>query len=174
MRTLVATLAAGGYRRIAYVGETGDEGTRGEARRLGYVDAVAAAGLGPPRVCRIARPPATMSDGDAALDAVLARHPDSDLIVCVSDPLAFGIMNACRRRGIKVPDGIAVAGFGDFEVGRVSIPSLTTLSVAPALLAKTVADVVVDALAGDKRDQSRARTRDVPYAVIARDSAPVR
>jgi LacI family transcriptional regulator, gluconate utilization system Gnt-I transcriptional repressor len=172
MQLLVTALAHQGYSKIAYVGETNDESTRGEARRLGYLDAVSIAALGPPRVCRISPPPATMSDGDAALTAVLTSYPDTDLIVCVSDPLAFGILNACKRRGIKVPDDIALAGFGDFEVGRVSTPSLTTLSVNTALLAKEVADVVIASLGKATSDRSNVMIRDVPFTVRSGDSAP--
>jgi LacI family transcriptional regulator, gluconate utilization system Gnt-I transcriptional repressor len=174
MRALVGAMVDGGYRKIAYVGESHDEGTRGEARRLGYMDAIAEAGLGPPRICRIAPPPATMSDGEAALAAVLNEHPDSDLIVCVSDPLAFGILNACQRRGFGVPEDIALAGFGDFEVGRVSTPTLTTLSVSPALLAKEVADVVVSALGEGKPHHAAATGREVGYSLMLRESAPCR
>jgi LacI family transcriptional regulator, gluconate utilization system Gnt-I transcriptional repressor len=115
-----------------------------------------------------------MSDGGAALAAVLQAHPDTDLIVCVSDPLAFGILNACLRRGIKVPQDIAVAGFGDFEVGRVSTPSLTTLAVDASLLAREVADVVAAALRETASEGAAVGARDVPYAVRPRESAPGR
>jgi LacI family transcriptional regulator, gluconate utilization system Gnt-I transcriptional repressor len=174
MRTLVATLASRGYRRIAYLGESGDDGTRGEARRQGYLDAVSAMGLGSPRVCRIAPPPATMSDGEAALAAVLAAYPDSDLLVCVSDPLAFGVVNACLRRGMKVPEDIAVAGFGDFEVGRISTPSLTTLTVDAAQLSKEIADVVLASLGETGPAETQPGIRAVPYAAAIRESAPGR
>lgn len=172
MMALVTTLGATGYRRIAYVGESSDEGTRGEARRLGYLDAIAKAGLQEPRVCRITRPPATMSDGEAALSMVLERHPDTDLIACVSDPLAFGVVNACLRRGMRVPEDIAVAGFGDFEVGRVSTPSLTTLSVSTAALAQHVAEVVLSALGQSGSAGPTSRTRLVPFETLLRESAP--
>lgn len=173
MHALVAALADSGYQKITYVGETEDEGTRGEARRLGYVDAIEEAGFGPSRICRIAPPPVTMSHGDAALAAVLQAHPDTELIVCVSDPLAFGILNACLRRGMRVPGDIAVAGFGDFEVGRVATPSLTTLAVDAIRLAKQVADVVVTDLRGEWADRATGKVHDIPYAVLARDSAPI-
>ncbi len=84
MRALVESLAAAGYRRMTFVGEGDDEGTRGAARRSGYRDAVESLGLGPPRVCALGRPPVTMSDGAQALDLVLERFPDTDLVVCVS------------------------------------------------------------------------------------------
>jgi LacI family transcriptional regulator, gluconate utilization system Gnt-I transcriptional repressor len=174
MKALVTTLAGVGYRRITYVGESGDEGTRGEARRSGYLDAIAALGLDGPRICQVTKPPATMSDGEQALSMVLERHPDSDLVLCVSDPLAFGIVNACLRRGLKVPDDIAVAGFGDFEVGQVSTPSLTTLSVSTAALARHVADVVMAALDHSEPVALPDRMLLVPFTAVLRESAPGR
>jgi LacI family gluconate utilization system Gnt-I transcriptional repressor len=174
MRALVAAMIDGGYSRIAYVGESEDEGTRGEARRLGYIDAITEAGLGAPRICRIARPPVTMSHGDVALSAVLQTYPDTDLIVCVSDPLAFGVLSACQRRGVRVPEELALAGFGDFEIGRVSTPSLTTLSVNTSLLAQGIAKVVVKALAEAGSDSTRPALRTIPHAIMLRESAPGR
>jgi LacI family gluconate utilization system Gnt-I transcriptional repressor len=73
-----------------------------------------------------------------------------------------------------VPDDIALAGFGDFEVGRVSTPSLTTISVDTALLAEEIAGVVIAALGDAKSNRAAAKTRDVPYAVRRGDSAPSR
>jgi LacI family transcriptional regulator, gluconate utilization system Gnt-I transcriptional repressor len=174
MRALVTQLAASGYRRIAYLGETADEGTRGEARRLGYLDAVTAARLQPPRVCRIAPPPATMSHGEDALQAVLDKQPDTDLIVCVSDPLAFGVVNACLRRGIRVPQDIAVAGFGDFELGRISSPSLTTVAVDAPEIARRIADLVARSVKGDGADARTRISAAVPFRTIIRESAPLR
>jgi LacI family transcriptional regulator, gluconate utilization system Gnt-I transcriptional repressor len=174
MRALVLQLAASGYRRIAYLGETVDEGTRGEARRLGYVDAMAEAALGPPRVFGIAPPPATMSHGDAALQAVLDGYPDAELIVCVSDPLAFGVVNACIRRGMRVPNDMAVAGFGDFELGRCSNPSLTTVAVDAAEIARQIAETISAAVGSRDARSGTAMVASVPFRPIIRGSAPLR
>jgi LacI family transcriptional regulator, gluconate utilization system Gnt-I transcriptional repressor len=174
MRALVVQLAASGYRRIAYLGETADEGTRGEARRQGYLDAISAAGLGPARIYRVAPPPATMSHGERALQAVLEAQPDTELIVCVSDPLAFGVVNACIRRGIRVPQDMAVAGFGDFELGRISNPSLTTVAVDASELARRIADLVATAIKDVKADAGLRMSVAVPFHTISRESAPLR
>jgi LacI family transcriptional regulator, gluconate utilization system Gnt-I transcriptional repressor len=174
MRALVLQLIASGYRRIAYVGENNDEGTRGEARRLGYLDAIAAAGLEPGRVCRIAPPPATMSHGDGALQAVLDLQPDTELVICVSDPLAFGVVNACIRRGIRVPQDMAVAGFGDFELGRMSSPSLTTIEVDALELARQIADMVVVAIKEGRTNTNNRNSVSLPFEIRMRESAPGR
>ena len=47
----------------------------------------------------------------------------------VSDELACGVLYECQRRRIKVPDELAVVGFGDSDVSKVCQPSLTTMAV---------------------------------------------
>ncbi len=51
--------------------------------------------------------------GVQIVDAVLAELPDVDGIACAGDPLAVGVMQELRRRGIKIPEQIQVIGFDD-------------------------------------------------------------
>ncbi|MFE9745291.1 LacI family DNA-binding transcriptional regulator [Saccharothrix saharensis] len=44
---------------------------------------------------------------DALLDA------DADAVVAMSDQLAFAVLDAARRRGLRVPDDLAVSGWDD-------------------------------------------------------------
>lgn len=173
MRALVESMIDGGYRRISYLGEHDDSGTRGFARRQGYCDALAAAGLGRPRLCAISNPPATMSDGEKALAEVLRLHPDTDLIACVSDPLAFGVIAACQRRGLKVPRDIAVSGFGDFEISRIANPSITTVAIDAGEIGRQLASLI--SRLGERREPGAALdpTRvDVSVRPVLRESAP--
>ncbi len=170
MRGLVENLARSGYRRITFVGESDDEGTRGAARRAGYRDALEALGLGPPRICALGRPPVTMSNGAQALDLVLERFPDTDLVVCVSDPLAFGMASACRRRGISVPDELAIAGFGDFEISRIAAPSLTTTGVDAEEIADRLAKLIIE-IQDAPPDLAAKRRISVPVRIHRRESS---
>lgn len=174
MRDLVATLASTGYRRITFIGETDDAGTRGMARREGYLDALRQSGLGAPRLCHLGRPPATMSDGETALGFVQERFPDTDLVVCVSDPLAFGVISACRRRGVSVPGDIAVAGFGDFEISRISKPTITTVAVSPSSMARELAAQLTDILRAPGLEAMPSGHRLVSFDLLMRESAPAK
>ncbi|MBE6072386.1 MAG: LacI family transcriptional regulator [Clostridium butyricum] len=49
-------------------------------------------------------------------------------IVCATDNICLGILRYLHENGIKVPDEISVAGFGGYEVGTVSYPTLTTIA----------------------------------------------
>jgi len=48
-------------------------------------------------------------------------------IVCANDQTAIGVMHALARRGIKVPQEVAVTGFDDVPVARHMHPPLTTV-----------------------------------------------
>ncbi|MGC5340542.1 substrate-binding domain-containing protein, partial [Escherichia coli] len=63
------------------------------------------------------------------LPEFLLAWPELDALVCVSDELACGVLYECQRRRIKVPDELAVVGFGDSDVSKVCQPSLTTMAV---------------------------------------------
>lgn len=48
-------------------------------------------------------------------------------VFCCQDELAIGLMNYLNDVGIKVPDEISVAGYGDINVASIYRPSLTTI-----------------------------------------------
>ncbi|HGC3379895.1 TPA: LacI family DNA-binding transcriptional regulator [Escherichia coli] len=84
--------------------------------------------MSPNRVINAALPP-VFSTGASQLPEFLLAWPELDALICVSDELACGVLYECQRRRIKVPDELAVVGFGDSDVSKVCQPSLTTMAV---------------------------------------------
>lgn len=164
-RAMLEYLAGRGYRRIAFLGESGDAGTRGARRREGYLAGLDARGLGPPRVIAHGPPPITMMQGREALRAALQRWPDLDAVMCVSDPCAFGALMEAQDLGRRVPETLGVAGFGDFEVSRCCTPSLTTVRIDAEALGRDVGRLVLARLAGRPCKSVSTRTQ-----IAARES----
>ncbi|MEC9495669.1 MULTISPECIES: LacI family DNA-binding transcriptional regulator [Escherichia] len=84
--------------------------------------------MSPNRVINAALPP-VFSTGASQLPEFLLAWPELDALVCVSDELACGVLYECQRRRIKVPDDLAVVGFGNSDVSKVCQPPLTTMAV---------------------------------------------
>jgi diguanylate cyclase (GGDEF)-like protein len=63
----------------------------------------------------------------AALDRILARHPDIDAVVAANDPMAITVCRELARRGHAVPRQIKVVGYDDIDEARHQAPSLTTI-----------------------------------------------
>lgn len=171
-REMLRHLARRGYRNIGFIGGASDMDKRGAARLNGYLRELEAQGLGTPRVVRYGSSPATMTQGGPAMEALLAQWPDTDAVMCVSDMSAFGAIMECQRRGLRVPEDIAVAGFGNFEISAISRPAITTVSVDAYGIGARTAELLLAAMAADEDGfNAFPRRLSVEYAVVSRDSA---
>ena len=168
---MVHYLASRNYRRIVYVGETDDAGSRGARRREGYLKAVSELDLGPARLFNIAKPPVSMTQGRAAFSSIRDRFPEADAIMCVSDPCAFGIMAEALSQGVRVPGEIALAGFGDFEISRCCSPSLTTVTVDAEQIGAQAGHLLrqLRQLEGEPERSAPYRV-ELPFGIAARAS----
>jgi LacI family transcriptional regulator, gluconate utilization system Gnt-I transcriptional repressor len=162
-RAMVHYLFDRGYRRIGFIGGTTKRDTRGSERRFGYAEAIHELGLPEGRIVSFGKPPVTMEQGGEALGLMLRQWPDIDALVCVSDLSAFGVLMECHRRAIRVPDKIAIAGFGDFDVARCSWPRLTTTAVDCLGIGERTAELVLGAI------QARMEGRDFQPAAVVMD-----
>ena len=69
--------------------------------------------------------------GEPALDYILEQckkdgkqYPDA--IICANDYTAIGVVDACRKKHIRVPEDIIVTGFDGIEAATLGYPSITT------------------------------------------------
>ena len=160
-----------GRRRLAFIGETDDHGTRGAERRKGFLDAVRSAGLETHRVISTAPPPIGMMQGRDAMTALLAQHPDTDAVLCVSDPCAFGAISACHVGRIDIPGRIAIAGFGNFEISACSVPAISTIAVSGIDIGTAAGELILNLLRGDGAPASaKPQTILIDAAIEVRDS----
>jgi DNA-binding LacI/PurR family transcriptional regulator len=72
-------------------------------------------------------PDTTMQYGYEAMIDALDRYPDVEGIVAVNDATAFGAIRACKERGLRVPDDMAVVGFDNIAWAQFHDPPLTTV-----------------------------------------------
>jgi LacI family gluconate utilization system Gnt-I transcriptional repressor len=166
---MVEHLWSRGYRRIAFLGSS-MPGSRGSKRISGYLAAIGKF-RSAPTIINTGPVPATMEQGQRALARLKEESPDVDAVLCISDPLAFGFLMACNRQGLAVPGQIAVAGFGDFDVGRWSHPTLTTVQVGSYDMGVQAGMLMLDAITAERQGQTVERTvLETGVTVIARES----
>ena len=164
VRGMVDHFVGAGYRRIAFIGGDADRDTRGTDRRAGFIAAMSALGLDATRLIAAGMPPISMREGADAMALLLTRFPDTEAVICVSDLSAFGALTECQRRGVEVPERIAIAGFGDFELAAVSVPSLTTINAFARDIGLRAAGVILDVL--DGRQGAPARVVIAPELIV--------
>ncbi|CAG4910234.1 unnamed protein product [Acidocella sp. C78] len=169
---MTAHLASIGRRRIAFLGGASRRDPRGEERGRGYEEALASAGLGPPRLFRHGQPPLSMRHGAEGMARLLERWPEIDAVVCASDLIAFGAIGECQRRGIAVPARIAIGGFGDFEVSRCAVPAISTVAVDARGIGERAGAMLARAVAARRRGDALPPERiEVGLRLVARGSS---
>ncbi|WP_293646846.1 substrate-binding domain-containing protein, partial [Sphingopyxis sp. RIFCSPHIGHO2_12_FULL_65_19] len=151
-------------RHIAFVGPQQSPQRQFDERRDGFTATLAAHGLAP----IIAEPPAAAdrhAQGVAAVQALLAAHPETDAIFAASDMLALGVLQGLKDAGRRVPQDVALIGFDGIRAGTLADPALTTLE--PDLDAAGEA-LVAMALEDDERTRSGTR---IPVHLVVRGTA---
>jgi len=168
---LVRQLHAKGYRRIAFLGGMPASDARGADRRRGWEQAMRDLRLDPTRALSVGAAPVSMAHGAQGVAQVLQRWPDTDALVCVSDHPAFGALAECQRRGWAVPERLAIAGFGGFEVGTACHPQLTTVAVDCTGIGRAAGELLLRAIAAARSGRRLPpETVMIPYRIELRGS----
>ncbi|WP_315096397.1 LacI family DNA-binding transcriptional regulator [uncultured Cellulomonas sp.] len=103
---------------------------------------------------------------------LLSRHPEIDALLCGSDQIARGALDAARDLGRSVPDDLAVMGFDNWEVLTTNArPELTSIDANLQQLGRTAAQRVFAALDGVELG---AGTEYVPGRLVIRGSTIAR
>jgi DNA-binding LacI/PurR family transcriptional regulator len=133
-------------------------------RARGYADAIAALGL-EPLVGQISYPIT-----DAIIDQrVLVGAPDA--LIAPDDTDALALLGHFQRRGLRVPDDIALVGFDDEDFAADTFPALTTVSQPLGEMARRAAGYLLDRLAGVERGVYQ---EVLPNRLIVRESCGAR
>src|SRR5579871_4147469 len=115
-RAAVEHLAAHGHRKIGFFG--GPAGHRSRTLRAGYMEAMAAAGL-------------AVDPAWPALESEGLANANVTAVFCADQERTRAALRALG------PRGVAVVGFGDFELADLVSPPVTVVSYDPVLMGRT-------------------------------------
>ncbi|MDO8544360.1 MAG: LacI family DNA-binding transcriptional regulator [Opitutaceae bacterium] len=157
-----------GHRRIAFLESRWYSSAR---MRQGFRSAMEEAGL---------EPVVVESDSQDERDSGflagkrLISQPDApSAILCYSDTAAHGVFEAARTSGIRIPDDLSVAGFGNRPEATAMVPALTTAWGYPDQVGRRLAEMLLHRLANPS---APAQSVLLPTRLIPREScaaAPV-
>lgn len=154
-----------GRRKLAVLSSSNDP--RARARGTGFIEAAAQLGL-PAVVMDQFVSPSRMMHGREGLRRILHGTPDIDGIFCATDLVALGALAEAQAQGIKVPERLAVVGFGDSEFATAAYPTLTTVRVESVEIGRQVASMIIARVEG----KSFARdVIDLGFSIAERASA---
>lgn len=162
---LTRHLIATGRNRIIGLFKADDAG--GYERHKGYVQALQEAGLiyDPDLVIwfhsedRFKKPV-------LALSQLLKKDRSCDAVLCHNDMMAKVILHYLNSEGIRVPEDIAVTGYGNFNVSAPSENGLTSVELPYDAMGKEAAEMLLGLISGRESMQVKHEIILEPELVI--------
>lgn len=169
-REMTGYLIGLGHRRIGFI-RGADTHNQAGARFEGYRDALEAEGI-PFDPALVEQGDFTFDSGIAAAESLLDLPQRPTAIFASNDDMAAGVIAACYRRRIQIPQELSVAGFDDTPLAATISPSLTTIYQPSRELAAEAVELLLEEIAAPS-DTTRRHLLD--YRMVPRDStAPPR
>ena len=157
-----------GYSEIVMVGGASRNNDQAADRTRGFIDAMRGAGreVGPDTIVEFDNP-ATIESGGPLIRKLLARTRKPDAVFFLAELPAHGAMLWCMSNGIRVPEDVAIAGFGDLSLSALLPIPMTTVQIQGHRIGECAAELVFERLQGGDADRS---VRDVGYHLKIRKS----
>lgn len=154
-----------GHRRIGFITGTMDLGCSRD-RLEGYRAAL--------RDCALPIDPLLVREGDfwqpsgfAAAQSLLALPEPPTAIFASNDVMAFGVMEAVRDRGLRIPEDISIVGFDNIPQAEHVSPQLTTVQQPLADMGREAARMLLALVQEPERPYRRV---ELPTQLIVRAS----
>lgn len=154
-----------GRRRIAFIGSRStNNATR--KRLEGYKKALADNGLAfDSDLIRYARYTAP-AGRRAAIDIFRSQRPDA--VFAADDSIAAGVIQACHKYGLRVPEDVAVVGFNDSILCRACDPWISSIAMPFNDIGNKCIERLVNRL--EKPQEWHAETIYLPCKLVERQS----
>lgn len=116
-----------GLKNLAFIGVNSDNKNAWGDRYLGYKKAMDEAGLEVNEELVYFNNLKVKTGYEGAVE-IINSGKKFDGIVCASDEIAMGAINALRDNNIKVPEEVSVIGFNNNYASAIFYPKITTIS----------------------------------------------
>lgn len=157
-------LISRGYRRIGFVSSRKAGNQRAADRWAGFRAALKAADIA-------ARPDLELETtlgygkGAEAVDELMRRESKLQAVFFTGDGWALGALFHCQKKGIRVPEQLAIMGFDDQELTSMTVPQLSSVHVPRYEMGYEAGKVLRQALNGSQVKRHRL---DLGFKVVCR------
>jgi LacI family transcriptional regulator len=148
-QTAVNHLLALGHRRIGLITNAPPAYTASAERQAGYQRALADAGVAMDEAL-VRYGDFTALSGQVAVESLLELADRPTALFVASDAVALGALRVLRRRGLRVPEDMALVGFVDIPLAEAVDPPLTTVHVPAQGLGWGAAELLMRLIAADE------------------------
>jgi len=142
-----------------------------DERKRGWRKTLEAAGLDAPEQ-HCAEGNWSSASGEQAFNQLYKSFPDMDAVFVANDQMALSVLREAMRRGIRVPEQLAVIGFDNIAESAYFYPSLTTIFQDLQLLGGQAVQDIVEMIHARQGNQTIiAQSRFIQPTLVIRESS---
>ncbi|MGK2907745.1 MAG: LacI family DNA-binding transcriptional regulator [Desulfuromonadales bacterium] len=162
-RAVAEYLLKKGYRKFGSIWASDN---RAQQRRNGFIETLKANGIddSPSYVVPV---PTTFLQGREGLKYLLGSGFTEGAVACSSDTISQGVLAEAQNRGFKIPEQLAVIGFGDQAYAAHTNPSLSTVYFDRKAIGEKAAEILLKRIEGK---EPKSTIIDVGYSIIERET----
>lgn len=153
-KNAVQHLISHGHKRIAIITNAPLNYTASESRLSGYKSALEENSI-PYDEELIGIGDFTPQSGFKEMQKLLSLKKLPTAIFVASDVVAFGVMDALKKGGMKIPQDIALVGFDNVNLSEYVDPPLTTVDLPGYEIGKNAANILIDNIENNKNDNKK-------------------
>jgi LacI family gluconate utilization system Gnt-I transcriptional repressor len=162
-RSVANYLIEKGHRNFAVV-RASDE--RADRRMSSFIQRIKKEGLAPVVVINVGSV-RSLARGRQALAEIMVLNTKVDAVFCSSDLLALGVLTEARARNIRIPDELAVMGFGGVPIVEDMVPALSTVQINAAKIGAVAAQCLIARAEGQVVEKPIV---DMGFTILERDT----
>lgn len=147
-----------GCTRIAHLTVGSEFGNLYSERRKGYINALKEHDLVVDEELIVILKAVTYDEGFKASNKLLDLTNPPDGIFAPGDILGVSAIQCAKKRGIKVPEELAIIGFNNDPISQIIDPNLSTISHPAAKMGKKSAEIILKNLKSLKKDDIKEIT----------------
>lgn len=164
-RAVAEHLIERGRRNLVFVGHILDRDPRARVRSDAFINVVQNHKGVAGRVVEVTE--RNVAAGAAILRQVMQDTPDVDGIAFSGDAVALGGLSAAAELGLKVPEDLAIIGFGDLDPSSASTPPLTTIRPPHERMGRQIAQCI---LHRQTHPDTESQVLDLGFELVVRAS----
>ncbi|KAB2846292.1 MAG: LacI family transcriptional regulator [Hyphomicrobiaceae bacterium] len=154
-----------GHRRFGLISAPHAGNDRARERCAGVYAALQAHGLAPTEGA-VQFTSIALEASTAAMERILALPHRPTAVLATNDVLAVGAMSACRRHGVRIPEGISITGVDNTDLGATQTPGLTSVRTPIVEIGRASGAHLIAKLEG----RSFELRQEFPFELVLRGS----
>jgi DNA-binding LacI/PurR family transcriptional regulator len=144
--------------RIAHLTAGSELGNLYSERKRGYMEALRDHNLPIDEELIINLKSVTYKEGVKASNKLFDLDPIPDGLFAPGDIIAVSAVQTAKKRGLKVPEDIAVIGFNNDPISQIIDPNISTITHPAEKMGKTAAEIIITSLNSVKKDDAKEIT----------------